>query len=67
MFASQTLLETNIKISELRGKIHIKDGYRIVPTFHPAYLLRNPGDKARSWQDLQIIMKELGLKTVNSD
>ncbi|MBI5192156.1 MAG: uracil-DNA glycosylase [Nitrospirae bacterium] len=61
-FASHTLLETSTKISDLRGKIHLKDGYSIVPTFHPSYLLRNPGEKVRSWQDLQIIMKELGIK-----
>lgn len=61
-FASHTLLETKIKISEIRGKIHEKDGYRIIPTFHPAYLLRNPQEKRLSWEDLQIIMKELGIK-----
>ncbi len=31
-----------------------------MPTFHPAYLLRNPPEKARAWQDLQLVMKELG-------
>ncbi len=62
-FASHTLLETKIKISEIRGKIHEKDGYRIIPTFHPAYLLRNPQEKRLSWEDLQIIMKELGIES----
>ncbi len=61
-FAAQTLLETRSRISELRGRVHEKRGYKIVPTFHPAYLLRNPQEKRRSWEDLQIVMQELGLK-----
>lgn len=63
-FAAHTLLETEVKISGLRGKVHVKDNYKIVPTFHPAYLLRNAGHKHLAWEDLQIIMKELGLKNV---
>jgi len=59
-FAAHTLLKTEVKISGLRGKIHVKDNYKIVPTFHPAYLLRNAGQKHLAWEDLQIIMKELG-------
>ena len=61
-FAAHTLLETEVKISGLRGKVHEKGGRRIVPTFHPAYLLRNAGHKRLAWEDLQIIMTELGLK-----
>jgi len=61
-FAAHTLLETEVKISGLRGKIHVKDNYKIVPTFHPAYLLRNAGHKHLAWEDLQIIMTELSLK-----
>lgn len=64
-FAAQTLLETTSRISALRGKVHEKGGYRIVPTFHPAYLLRNPQDKRLAWEDLQIIIKELGLKQMS--
>ena len=61
-FAAHTLLETEVKISGLRGKVHVKGNYKIVPTFHPAYLLRNAGHKRLAWEDLQIIMTELGLK-----
>lgn len=61
-FAAQTLLDTTTKISALRGRIHTKGRYKIAPTFHPAYLLRNPRDKRLAWEDLQIVMKELGLK-----
>jgi len=60
-FAAQTLLDTKTRISDLREKIHERGGYKIVPTFHPAYLLRNPNEKRRAWEDLQIVMKELGL------
>ena len=60
--AAHTLLETEVKISALRGKVHEKGGRRIVPTFHPAYLLRNAGHKHLAWEDLQIIMTELSLK-----
>lgn len=64
-FAAQTLLDTTSRISALRGKVHEKGGHKIVPTFHPAYLLRNPQDKRLAWEDLQIIMKELGLKQMS--
>ena len=64
-FAAQTLLETKSRISLLRGKVHEKNGYRIVPTFHPAYLLRNPQEKRLAWEDLQLLMKELGLMKIN--
>jgi len=58
-FAAQTLLDTNARISDLRGRIHEKSEYKIVATFHPAYLLRNPNEKRRAWEDLQIVMSEL--------
>jgi uracil-DNA glycosylase len=59
-FAAQTLLNTEEPISRLRGRFFDwKDGIRLMPTFHPAYLLRNPGDKKLVWEDMQKIMKEL--------
>jgi len=64
-FAAQTLLDTTFRISTLRGKVHEKGRYRIVPTFHPAYLLRNPQDKRLAWEDLQLIMRELGLRQIS--
>ena len=58
-FASQTLLRTQTPISALRGKFQILNGTKVMPTFHPAYLLRNPADKKLVWQDMKKIMKEL--------
>lgn len=61
-FAAQTLLGSDEPISRLRGKFHEwKFGAKIMATFHPAYLLRNPEDKKIVWQDMQQIMAELGL------
>jgi len=51
-FASHALLETDASIASLRGRVH---RYRSIPaivTYHPAYLLRTPADKAKSWEDL---------------
>lgn len=61
-FASQTLLKTETPISVLRGKFHDYNGVKVMPTFHPAYLLRNPHDKKLVWEDMKKIRKELGLK-----
>jgi len=51
-FAVQSLLQTQEPIGRLRGKVHRYEGVPVVVTYHPAYLLRNPLDKARSWEDL---------------
>lgn len=58
-FASQTLLRTEVPISSLRGKFAEYNGIKVMPTFHPAYLLRNPGEKKLVWEDMKKIMKEL--------
>jgi DNA polymerase len=58
-FASQTLLRTETPISALRGNFHEYNGIKVMPTFHPAYLLRNPGEKKPVWDDMQKIMREL--------
>lgn len=50
--AAQTLLSTTNSISRLRGKIHRWRGIPLICTFHPAFLLRNPGQKAATWRDL---------------
>ncbi len=60
-FASQTLLQTQEPISRLRGRFHDWKGIRVMPTFHPAYLLRTPDDKKIAWQDLKLVMSELGI------
>lgn len=58
-FASQTLLKTETPISALRGKVHAYRGVKLIPTFHPAYLLRNPPAKKEAWEDLKLAMVEL--------
>lgn len=61
-FAAQTLLRVQTPISRIRGQWHEYNGIKLMPTFHPAYLLRNENDKRKAWSDLQLVMKELGLK-----
>ncbi len=65
-FASQTLLRTETTISALRGNFKEYNGIKLMPTFHPAYLLRNPADKKLVWLDMKKIMKELKLKCPSS-
>lgn len=60
-FAAKTLLKTDIPISALRGRFHLYEGIKLMPTYHPAYLLRNPSAKKQVWEDVQMIMKELNL------
>ncbi len=57
-FAAQTLLKTKDPISSLRGNWREYEGIKLIPTFHPAYLLRNPGDKKLVWADVQKLMAE---------
>ena len=52
-FAAQTLLQTETPISSLRGKSHTYEGTPVICTFHPAYLLRNPAEKRKAWEDLK--------------
>lgn len=58
-FAAQTLLKTKEKISSLRGNFYYYHDIKVMPTYHPAYLLRNPNDKKIVWEDMKKIMKEL--------
>jgi uracil-DNA glycosylase family 4 len=58
-FAVQTLLQNKAPISRLRGNWHRYHGIKLMPTFHPAYLLRNPADKRLVWQDIQKVIQEL--------
>jgi DNA polymerase len=57
--AAKTLLKTTEGITKLRGKWHTYQGIPLMPTFHPAYLLRNPRDKALVWNDIQQVMARL--------
>jgi DNA polymerase len=58
--AAQRLLRDPTPISRLRGRWFELEGVRLMPTFHPAYLLRSPEEKKKAWEDLQLVMKELG-------
>jgi uracil-DNA glycosylase len=60
--AAQTLLQTTRGISHFRGQWQEFGGRKLMATYHPAYLLRNPPAKADVWKDLQMVMAELGLK-----
>ena len=58
-FAAQTLLRTTESITRLRGRFFDYKNALLIPTFHPAYLLRNPNDKRLVWEDMKKIRKEL--------
>ena len=58
-YAAQTLLKTDVAISRLRGQWHFYHGIPLRATFHPGYLLRNPGGKGKTWADIKEIMKLL--------
>ena len=60
--AAQTLLQTNRGISHFRGEWLDFRGRKLLATYHPAYLLRNPGAKGEVWKDLQKVMAVLGLQ-----
>ncbi|MGO9452628.1 MAG: uracil-DNA glycosylase [Candidatus Binataceae bacterium] len=59
-FAVQALLKVKTPISRMRGIWHELRGIKMMPTFHPAYLLRSPSEKRVVWQDIQLVLKELG-------
>jgi uracil-DNA glycosylase len=54
-FAAQTLLRTLDPISRLRGRVYDYRGAKLIPTFHPAYLLRNPASKREVWEDMKLV------------
>lgn len=64
--AAQTLLETNRGISNFRGQWLEFRGRKLMATYHPAYLLRNPSAKSEVWKDLQKVMAVLGLQAKKS-
>lgn len=61
--ACRALLATERGITSLRGRFTTTpEGWRVMPTFHPAYLLRNPNAKREVWEDLKLVAKDLGLR-----
>jgi uracil-DNA glycosylase family 4 len=61
-FAAQSLLKSEEPIGKLRGRWHDYEGTPLMPTFHPAYLLRSPDQKRFAWADLKLVMERLGLR-----
>jgi DNA polymerase len=61
-FAAQALLREQAPISRLRGVWREYEGIPVMPTFHPAYLLRSPQEKGKVWDDLQQVMKRMSLE-----
>ena len=59
--AAQNLLKTTTSISQMRGRLFDYQGAKVLCTYHPAYLLRNPPAKRLVWEDLQVLMKAMGL------
>ncbi len=57
-FAVQSLLRTTEPIGKLRGRVHRYEGVPVIVTYHPAYLLRNPADKAKAWADLCLALDQ---------
>jgi len=60
-FAARQLLDTAEPISKLRGRFHIYNGINVMPTYHPAYLLRNPEKKRDVWEDMKCLIKAMDL------
>ncbi len=60
--AAQNLLETRTSIGDLRGRFHQFGAFRVLATYHPAYLLRNPSAKRATWDDMKLLMSEMGIE-----
>lgn len=60
--AAQNLLNTTERIGKLRGQVWNHQGIKVVCTYHPAYLLRNPAAKRDVWEDIAFLLKEMGIE-----
>lgn len=58
---TQNLLNTKQGITKIRGTWQTYEGIPLMPTFHPAYLLRSPGEKGKVWQDIKLVLEKLGI------
>ncbi len=61
--AVRSLLKTDAPVGQLRGRFFSYRGARVLVTYHPSYLLRNESAKKLVWEDMQILMRELGIET----
>ncbi len=59
--AAQTLLNTGEPLSMLRGRFHDYNGIKLIPTYHPSHLLKNPVDKRPVWEDMKKLIKEYNM------
>lgn len=62
LHAAKALLRTPLSVGKLRGQLHEWRGSKVLVTYHPAYLLRNPPAKKDVWEDMKYLLSEMGLK-----
>ncbi|MEQ8791056.1 MAG: uracil-DNA glycosylase [Pirellulaceae bacterium] len=60
--AATNLLQTTAPIGKLRGSFHDYRGIKVVATYHPAYLLRNPAAKRHTWDDMKMLLRDMGVE-----
>lgn len=60
--AAKSLLKSELSIGKLRGKFHNYGDIKVLATYHPAYLLRNPAAKADVWEDMKLLLREMGVE-----
>ena len=60
--AARTLLNTNLSIGKLRKRFHSYRGSKVLVTYHPTYLLRTSSAKTHAWEDMKMLMNEMGIK-----
>lgn len=60
--AARTLLQTKMSVGKMRGQFFNYRGSRVVVTYHPAYLLRNPDAKRKVWDDMKMLLQEMGIQ-----
>ncbi|TWT32987.1 uracil-DNA glycosylase [Blastopirellula retiformator] len=60
-FAAQNLLQSEAAIGRLRGQFHEYNGAKVIATYHPAYLLRNPAAKRDVWEDMKMMLRDMGI------
>ena len=60
--SAQTLLETTRSVGQLRGRWHAYNASKVLVTYHPAYLLRNPAAKKAAWDDLKMMLSDMGIR-----
>ncbi len=62
LVAAQSLLETKLSVGKLRGRFHAYRNSKVLVTYHPSYLLRNPSAKRMAWEDLKRMMADMGVQ-----